>query len=124
MVIRQQRRSDDPFFADGDRVSLQDSQTIVIFYSEETQLKRQNDIGNNCDWNHDEGQECDSYESFSSSFPCYALQCSKVFDNLKECETHYLDNHTFECRVCNNFFPHDSILDLVSGVQSFRSVAL
>lgn len=101
MAIRQRRRSDDPFFADGDFVSLQDSQTSAIFYMDENRFITHTD------------QDYDSYdEYFLPSFPCSALQCSEVFSTQKECEAHYIKNHTFECRVCNKFFPHDSILDL------------
>lgn len=105
MAIRQRRRSDDPFFADGDFVSLQDSQTSAIFYMDENRFITHTD------------QDYDSYdEYFLPSFPCSALQCSEVFSTQKECEAHYIKNHTFECRVCNKFFPHDSILDLVSNL--------
>jgi len=106
MAIRQRRRSDDSFFANGDHVAFHST----FFFTE-------NDKENSNICHKIEKQSIDNTSEYEQqsllyTFSCCAPHCSKVFNSLEECEAHYIQNHTFECQHCGKFFPNDSILDL------------
>lgn len=91
---RRRLRSDDPFFAAGNEIALRDTFTQVFFYTLE----------------HEEASALETM--LPRTYPCSSLGCHQVFESLEECDSHYFNTHTRECRQCRAVLPNDYLLDL------------
>ena len=91
---RRRLRPDDPFFAAGNEIALRDTLTQVFFYTLE----------------HEEAFALETM--LRRTYPCSALGCHQVFESLEECDSHYFNTHTRECRQCRAVLPNDHLLDL------------
>lgn len=91
---RRRLRPDDPFLAAGNEIALRDTFTQVFFYTLE----------------HEEASSLETL--LPRTYPCSALGCHQVFESLEECDSHYFDTHTRECKQCRAVLPNDHLLDL------------
>ena len=102
-MARLRRRSDDPFFADGDVAALKDANTQAFFYVVE---KSGDDLWFGDTYAHSLNRPCPSY-------PCTVPGCDSVLGSLSECESHFERAHLMECGQCHAVFSSDYLLDLV-----------
>lgn len=91
---RRRLRPDDPFLAAGNEIALRNTFTQVFFYTLE----------------HEEASALETM--LPRTYPCSALGCHQVFESLEECDSHYFNTHTRECRQCRAVLPNDFLLDL------------
>lgn len=91
---RRRLRPDDPILAAGNEIALRDTFTQVFFYTLE----------------HEEASSLETL--LPRTYPCFALGCHQVFESLEECDSHYFNTHTRECRQCRAVLPNDHLLDL------------
>lgn len=90
---RRRLRPDDSFLAAGNDIALRDAFTQVFFYALEQ---------------HEE----ESSILETKKYPCSAYGCHQVFESLEECDSHYFNMHTRQCRECGAVLPNDHLLDL------------
>ena len=91
---RRRLRPDDPFLTAGNEIALREAFTQVFFYTLE----------------HEEASSSETM--LPRTYPCSALGCHQVFESLEECDSHYFNAHTRECRQCRAVLPNDHLLDL------------
>ena len=107
------RRSDDPFFSEGYKLSLGGDScvvTLIHHHVKEDLLMTVTDPSLE-EYNNNLQQQ-------PLTFPCCSPGCSEIFYSMKECEDHYDKFHTKVCHICKAIFPTDHLLDLVSQNNS------
>ena len=104
------RRSDDPFFSEGYKLSLGgDSCVVTLIHHVNEEIVTVSDPS----LEESNNNNSNNLQQKPLTFPCCSPGCSQIFDTMKECEDHYDKFHTKVCHVCKAIFPTDHLLDLV-----------
>lgn len=106
---RKRRAENDSLFSRGNRIAFEHSG--AIFYIEQQQHNDANDehaVGMNVNDKKTNGESIIPLRSY----PCCVFGCTQTFQTILECESHFDEQHLFQCGECHQVLSSNHLLEL------------